>query len=180
MGKEAEEGRGDRVSLPLRRAFGYQGDMTGPADPCKPLAQDIRAHLRLARQFHVEGCRQLAAAHLSQAAQGRAQLAARNRAELLNEFQALRDILSGLGSYEAAQGDPEAFAAYGEARRRYQALKGHLGGRLYAHPAPPAQNAPGWLRNGLPSNGVLDSPSSEKRADRQKTGPSVDFYPIPY
>jgi hypothetical protein len=154
--------------------------MTGPADPCKLLAQDIRAHLRLAHQFHVEGRRQLAAAHLSQAAQGRAQLAARNRAELFNEFQALRDILSGLGSYEAAQCDPEAFAAYGEARRRYQALKGHLGGRPYANPAPPAQNAPGWPGNGLPSKGVLGSSSSKKRIHGQKTGPSVDFSPIPY
>jgi hypothetical protein len=154
--------------------------MAGDTERPRHLARTVRAHLRLARQFHVEGQRQLAAAHLAQAAQGRAQLAARNRAERFNEFQALRDVLSGLGSYEAAQGDPEAFAAYGEAQRRYRALKGHLEGRFHAHPAPPAENGPGWLRNDLPPKGVLGSPSSEKRTHGQKTGPSVDFFPIPY
>jgi hypothetical protein len=154
--------------------------MVGDTERPRHLTHIARAHLRLARQFHVEGQRQLAAVHLAQAAQCRAQLAARNRAELFNEFQALRGILSGLGSYEAAQSDPEAFAAYGEARRRYQALKGHLGGRLYAHPTPPVQNGLGWPRNSFTPNGVLGSPSFEKRTARQKTGPSVDFFPIPY
>jgi hypothetical protein len=132
--------------------------MAGDTERPRHLARTVRAHVRLvrlARQFREAGQRQLAAAHLAQAAQGRAQLAARNRAERFNEFQALRDVLSGLGSLAAAQGDPEAFAAYGEAQRRYRALKGHLEGRFHAHPAPPAKNGLGWPRNGLAPNGVL-------------------------